>query len=229
MKKTVVIHQPDFLPYLGFFHRFLRSDLWVVLDDAQFVASGSWHNRDKIKTREGWRWLTVGVKKCPLSTPINEVLLSGKGWEEKNLNLLKESYRKAPFFGEIFPAVERLYGHDCTRMIDFNMRSIAMLMEMFGIAIETVFASALKARGSKTERLVDICRKTGASDYLTGTGSRDYLEEALFAAEGMRVAWQEFTHPVYPQQHGDFIPYLSAIDMLFNCGADESRRLLREA
>lgn len=229
MNRTVVIHQPDFLPYLGFFHRFLLADLWVVLDDAQFLTGGSkgWHNRDKIKTPLGERWLTVGVKKTPLGTTINEAFLANDGWEKKNLDLLRENYRKAPFFHEVFPAVERLYVHDCVKLIDFNMRSIEMLMEMFGIRIETVFASELKAPGKKTERLVAICKKLEAGTYLTGVGSRDYLQEPLFEAEGIKVAWQDFKHPVYPQFHGEFVPYLSGIDILFNCGMEKSKEILR--
>lgn len=229
MSKTVVIHQPDFLPYLGFFHRFLLADLWVVLDDAQFLTGGSksWHNRDKIKTPQGERWLTVGVKKTPLDTMINEAFLADDGWEKKNLNLLAENYRKAPFFREVFPAVERLYAHDCVKLIDFNMRSIEMLMEMLDIRIKTIFASTLKALGKKTERLVDICKKVEATTYLTGVGSRDYLQESLFETEGMKVVWQDFKHPVYPQLHGEFVPYLSGVDILFNCGIKKSREIIR--
>src|SRR3989338_4724207 len=229
MSKTVVIHQPDFLPYLGFFHRFLLADLWVVLDDAQFLTGGSksWHNRDKIKTPQGERWLTVGVKKTPLDTMINEAFLADDGWEKKNLNLLAENYRKAPFFNEVFPAVERLYAHDCVKLIDFNMRSIEMLMEMLDIRIKTIFATTLKALGKKTERLVDICKKVEATTYLTGVGSRDYLQESLFETEGMKVVWQDFKHPVYPQLHGEFVPYLSGVDILFNCGIKKSREIIR--
>lgn len=228
MSKTVVIHQPDFLPYLGFFHRFLLADLWVVFDDVQFLAgSKSWHNRDKIKTAQGAKWLTVGVKKAPRGIIINEIYLSDNGWEERSLNLLKENYKKAPFFDEIFPRIEKLYSHDCVKLVDFNMRSIEMLMNIFDIKIETVFASTLKASVSKTERLVDLCKKVGATAYLTGSGSRAYLQESPFEAEGIKVIWQDFKHPVYPQLHGEFLPYLSSIDLLFNCGIEKSREILR--
>lgn len=229
MSKTVVIHQPDFLPYLGFFHRFLLADLWVVLDDVQFLDGGSkcWHNRDKIKTPRGERWLTVGVKKAPMETMINEAFLADDDWEKKNLNQLRENYRKAPYYDEIFPRLETLYDHNCIRLVDFNMRSIEMLMDMFDIKIETVFASVLKAGGKKTERLVDLCKKVGAAAYLTGVGSRDYLQEPMFEAEGIKVVWQDFKHPIYPQLYGEFIPYLSSIDLFFNCGIEESRKILR--
>ena len=100
MKKTVVIHQPDFLSYLGFFHRLLDADLYVVLDDVQFVSSSrAWTNRDKIKTQNGEKWLTVGVKKAPRNTDINQIMLSETiDWEKKNLDLLQQNYNKSKFF-----------------------------------------------------------------------------------------------------------------------------------
>lgn len=229
MKKTVVIHQPDFMPYLGFFQRFLEADLWVVFDCVQFVASSrSWHNRDKIKTSGGEKWITVSVQKCPRDTMIKDVLLSKEvDWRADNLNLLEASYRKAPFYAEIFSYIEALYSFECERLIDFNLKSIDMLMGLFDIKIDIVLASALKPEGRKNELLIDILKKTGGTDYLTGTGSRDYLDEGLFEASGIKVHWQAFTHPVYPQQHGGFIPYLSSIDLLFNCGIERSRQIIR--
>lgn len=229
MKKTVVIHQPDFMPYLGFFQRFLEADLWVVFDCVQFVASArSWHNRDKIKTPSGEKWITVSVRKCPRDTMIKDVLLSKEvDWRADNLNLLEASYRKAPFYAEIFPYIEGLYSFECERLIDFNLKSIDMLMGLFGIKIETVLASTLLPEGRKNELLIDILKKTGGTDYLTGTGSKDYLDEGLFEASGIKVHWQAFAHPVYPQLHGEFIPYLSSIDLLFNCGIERSRQIIR--
>lgn len=231
MTRTAVIHQPDFLPYLGFFHRFLHADLWVVLDCAQYVTgtSRSWMNRDIIKTPQGERWLTVGVRKPALGTPINEVLLADSPWREDNLNLIRANYRKAPFFGEIMPLVEELYAYPCERLADFSLKSIELLMECFDIRIERVMASELAAAGKNNELLVDILQKTGSSRYLSGLGARGYFEPAPFAAAGIEVIWQEFNHPSYPQLHGDFVPYLSSIDLLFNCGKEKSRSTIRSA
>ncbi|MBI5643508.1 MAG: WbqC family protein [Deltaproteobacteria bacterium] len=217
------------MPYLGFFHRFLFSDLWVVLDNVQFVASSrSWHNRDKLKTKDGAKWFTVSVEKCPRETMIKDVRLSADvDWRGDNLNLIEFNYRKAPFFDEIFPYVKSLYGFKCSRLVDFNLKSIEMLMGLFGIKIDSAFASALGAAGKKNGLLIDILKKTGATDYLSGAGARDYLEPALFEAAGINVVWQEFSHPVYPQLYGEFIPYLSSIDLLFNCGIEKSRVILR--
>lgn len=230
MGKTVVIHQPDFLPYLGFFHRFLHADLWVVLDHVQFLSgSKSWHNRDKIKTANGPAWLTVAVTKTPQQTPINKVLLSvDNGWREKNLNLIHHNYRKSSGFAEIFPRLEELFNLRVERLVDFNMASIQMLMDLLEVQVEFVFSSELGGEGEKSAMLVDICTKVAADSYLSGVGARDYLEPSCFSLNGIALQWQEFEHPVYPQLCGDFIPYLSSIDLLFNCGINESRQILRQ-
>jgi hypothetical protein len=227
--KTVVIHQPDFLPYLGFFDRFLKSDLWVVLDHVQFVNKGnSWHYRDKIKTPNGAQWLSTSIQKCANDTPINEVLLSNTvDWRTKNLNLLRQNYGKAPGFAEVFPYIEELYAYSCIKMADFNLRSIEMLMKLFDISIPSVFSSKLDPQGKKNELLIDILNKVGADIYLSGVGAKDYMEPDLFKLSGIDVVYQDYKHPVYTQLHGNFIPYLSSIDLFLNCGIDQARQLIR--
>lgn len=230
MGKIVVIHQPDFLSYLGFFHRLLKSDLFVILDNAQYVrgTSKSWMNRDKIKTPQGEKWLTVNVQKAPMGTKINEILLSkNTDWKNKNLNLIKENYRYASFFNEIFPFIEQLYNFDCEFLIDFNLKSMEILMNLFNIEIEIIYASILKPVGKNNEFLVDILRKVNATTYLSGIGARNYYNPEPFENANIEVIWQDFKHPFYPQLYGDFIPYLSSIDLLFNCGIVKSREILR--
>lgn len=230
MSKRVVIHQPDFLPHVSFFHRFLKVDLWVVLDNVQFVhkSSRSWNNRDKIKTLHGEKWITVAVEKCPLKTAINEVRLSKEGnWREANLASIRQNYKDAVYFNEIYPYIAELYGFRCEKMVDFNMRSIEMLLKLLNIKMPYIFASELKPEGKKNDLLINILKKVDGSIYLSGPGARDYLEQKPFDDAGIKVVWQDFSHPAYPQLYGDFIPYLSSIDMLFNCGIEKSRETLR--
>lgn len=227
--KTVVIHQPDFLPYIGFFHRLTKCDLFVILDNAQFVSgtSKSWQNRDIIKTPNGKKWLTISVQRCPLGTSINEVLLSKSiPWKRNNLNQLKSGYKKAPFYEEIFPYIEELYAYDCEKLIDFNLKSIEMLMRLLNIRVETMLASTLNPQGTSNLLLVDILKKVGATTYLSGIGAKDYFDAKPFENAGINVIWQDFEHPVYPQLYGDFTPYLSTIDLLFNCGIEQSREII---
>jgi len=227
--KVVVIHQPDFLPYLGFFHRLLYADLFVLLDHVQFVTNGSrsWTHRDKIKTAQGERWLTTGIKKVALGTPINEVLLADTDWRQQSLNLLKENYRNAPYFSNLLPEIEKLYAMPCKLLVEFNVASINMLLEWFDLKIPVIYSSQMEPQGKKNELLVDILTKASASHYLSGVGARSYFEPEPFSAAGLEVQWQDFQHPVYPQQFGEFIPYLSSLDLFFNCGIDNARQILR--
>lgn len=230
MTKTAVIHQPDFLSYLGFFHRLLAANVLVVLDTAQFVdgTSQSWMHRDKIKTQQGEKWLSLSLKKAPRDTLIRDILLSDSvNWRGANLRLLYENYRKAPYYGEIFPHVEKLYAFSCERMMDFNLESIRMLMRLLDVETPMIFASDIDAQGRKNELLVDILGKIGADCYLSGAGARAYFDPQPFSRACIKVIWQEFTHPEYPQMYGEFIPYLSSVDLLFNCGVKKSREILR--
>lgn len=229
MVKTAVIHQPDFMPHIGFFHRLLQADIFILLDHVQFVnhSTRSWTHRDKIKTANGERWLTISVVKAPHGTPINQIELADIDWREKNLNLLRENYHDAPYFAELFPRVQALYAVPGKRLVEFNTASIKMLMEWFGIEIPMINSSDMQPNGNKNELLVDLLKKAGANRYLSGLGARNYYQAGPFGDADIEVLWQQFTHPVYPQQFGEFIPYLSSIDLFFNCGIEPSRVILR--
>lgn len=230
MSRTAVIHQPDFLPYLGFFHRLLAADLLVFLDHVQFVTktSRSWTHRDKIKTPGGAQWVTVQTEKAPLGTPIKDIrIVPDADWKTRHLNLFRENYKAAPFFAEIRPHLEALYEYSGASLSQFNESSIKMLMNLLGVAIETRRSSELDPQGKSNELLVDVLQKVGADRYLSGVGAKAYFDPEPFGRAGIQVIWQDFQHPVYPQLHGDFVPYLSSIDLLFNCGIEQSRDILR--
>jgi hypothetical protein len=227
VERTVVIHQPDFLPYLGFFHRLLQADLLVVLDSVQFDRGG-WTHRDKLKTSQGEAWLTISLKKAPRETLISEIELSqSTDWRSRNLDLIWENYRKTPYFDEIYPYLQHLYRYQCQRLIEFTTRSIEMLAQLFDIPLNTQLSSELNCDGRKNQLLVSILKRVGASRYLSGMGAKDYFEPEPFHSADIEVIWQDFKHPLYPQLHGKFIPYLSSIDLLFNCGIERSRQILR--
>lgn len=231
-KKTVVIHQPDFVPYLGFFHRFLHADYFIALDHVQFVngSSRAWTHRDKIKTAQGEKWLTVSVKKAPRDTAINQIELSTEiDWRQDNLRLLEQSYRKAPFYAALMPQIERLYSAPHYTLRDFNMASIEMLMDMLDVCLPWAYSSSLNPQGTKNELLADLLKKVPATHYLSGVGAKDYFDSEPFEEAGIEVVWQDFSHPVYSQQFGNFLPYLSALDLLFNQGIEDSRNILRSS
>jgi hypothetical protein len=220
-KTTVCIHQPDFAPWLGFFERLLHTDVFVILDDVQFVRRG-WHHRDRIKTPQGVQWLTLPViKKGHYDQLIRDTQLDvDSGFTDKHLRTLEMAYGKRPGFDTVFPVVEEIYRRQPRLMIDLNLPLLEAMMAAFGLEKRMVMASSLNIASSSTERLVDIVRAVGGTDYLSGTGARAYLDEQLFAAAGIGVQWQRFDHPTYPQPWGDFEPGLSGLDCLFNCGRD---------
>jgi len=227
--KIVVIHQPDFMPYLGFFHRFLIADIYIILDNVQFVSSSrSMNNRDKIKTEKGEKWITIPVNKCPRDTNINEVTISSANdWRRTHLITLQNNYGRAPYFKEIYPSIEILYNRHATLLIDFTLESIRLLMKLFNVEIPTVLSSDLNVAGTSNERIANLVKAVGANRYLSGVGAKAYFDPELYKRKGVEVIWQDFTHPVYPQLHDGFIPFLSSLDLLFNCGVDESRKILR--
>jgi len=225
--KYVCIHQPDFVPYLGFFHRLLFSDIFIIHDDVQFLRNG-WHHRDKIKTKYGVKWLTLSVKKGKVNQEIRNVMLSENihVWIKKKMNILKDSYGKASYFNDYFPQIEELFFSDVSKLIDLNMKFINFFLDIFDIKVKIIFSSDLNVNGYKTEKIINIMRAINRSHYLSGIGAKAYFDEKMFIKDGLQVKWQHFQHPIYPQLYGDFMPNLSCIDLLFNCG-HKSKDILR--
>jgi hypothetical protein len=202
---------------LGFFQRLLLADHFVLLDDAQFIKGG-WQNRDRIKGKNGPAWLTLSIKK-KFPQQINEVALSDNPqWIEDNLNLLRDCYGHARYFDEVFPRIEVVYRSKHQLMIGLNMAILALALDYFEITIPITYASQHAVKLRSNARLVALVQSVGGDNYLTGTGSRDYLDEALFEGAGIKVQWQRFKHPIYPQINGEFEPMLSCLDLIFNCG-----------
>jgi hypothetical protein len=219
----VTIHQPDFAPWLGFFDRWATGDLYVVLDDVQFLRRG-WHHRDKVKTAGGVSWLTVPVvKKGRYEQRICDARIDNSSdWRAKHLGTLAAAYGRCAGFQSLFPELERIYagGHD--RLMDFNLDLLRLFAARLGIETPVALASDHPSELTSSARLVELTAIHGGTVYLTGTGSRDYLDEQVFADRGIKVIWQDFSHPVYPQRFGGFEPGMSVIDYLMNGGLREA-------
>ena len=209
------IHQPDFLPWLGFFERWKHSDLFIVLDDVQFLRQG-WHNRDKIKTINGVKWITVPVlKKGAYYQEIKDVEIDNShNWRNKHLKLIHASYKKASNFEHIFFQLSKIYMKNYNKLIDLNMDLLRFCASEFKINTPVVFASNFNIKATGNYKLIELLKKLKNKKYLTGTGSRAYLNETLFNKENIEVCWQEFIHPVYNQLHAEFVENISAIDYL---------------
>ncbi|RMG61156.1 MAG: hypothetical protein D6715_14220 [Calditrichaeota bacterium] len=227
--EVVAIHQPNYLPYLGFFYKMARCDVFVYLDAVQYPRGRSFANRNRIKTPNGVTFLTIPVH-IPRGREgrvlYTEVAIADLRWRDKHLKTVEMAYKRAPFFEPIFQRYQdTLLAHD--QFVELNIALIETFAGYLGITCRRVrLSQLLSSFGQKSQLIVDICTALGAGIYLSGTGGgREYNDEALLKANGIELRYSDFVHPVYPQLWGDFVPNLCILDLLFNCGP-ESRTIL---
>lgn len=217
-------HQPNYLPYLGFFHKIYLSDIFVILDTAQFVKSGpfAWMNRNKIRTKDGWIWLTVPVLtkgRFPVSLYDAEID-NETDWREKHWRSIYQNYHKAPYFKQHSDFFEGIYKKEWRRLKDICEEIIFYLMRELNINKKTVRASELKIESKGSQLLVDLCRSLGADTYIFGKHGEEYQDPEIFEQNNIKLMPQNFKHPVYRQLYEPFIECMSAIDLLLNHGRD---------
>jgi WbqC-like protein len=222
----VAIHQPQYLPWLGYLAKWAAADVFVFLDTVQYEKNG-WQNRNRIKTSAGARWLTVPVH-ARLGTPITDVTIdTGQPWRARHLRSIETAYALAPHLAAHRPALERLYARPWERLVPLAVESAQWLASAIGIRTPAHLASALGVDGGDaTDRLVALCRAVGANTYLAGRDGAKYMNADAFEAAGIEVLYQVYDHPVYRQVQGEFVPFLSAVDLLLTHG-DEALSILR--
>lgn len=222
----VAIHQPNFIPWLGYFRKMVESDVFIMLDNVQYTKN-SFINRNKIKTPQGDMWLTVPVA-FKFGELINEVKINNESnWRKRHLKTLEMDYKKTEFFEQIVGLIEEIYYYkDWQNLCEFNTALVKSIAFYLGLDKKIVNASDLKVHGKSTELLIQIVKQVNGETYLSGSGGTKYQEEDTFVREGIGLQYCGFVHPIYPQQWGDFIPNLSIIDLLFNCGPSSQRILL---
>ena len=211
-------HQPQYLPWLGYFDKMDRVDLFVLLDTVQFKKN-EWQNRNRIRTADGWQWLTVPVHhRFPMT--IRDVSIDeATSWRRKHREALRIQYARAARREAIQPALDRLLLESCATLSELNVRSIRVLGDLLGVRTPIVLASDLEGLPEGAdERLVALCRRFNCSAYLAGAGGRAYMDPEPYRRAGIQVNFQEFRHPIYLQSHPGFTPDLSAIDLLMNVG-----------
>ncbi|HIE29513.1 TPA: hypothetical protein EYP66_19765 [Candidatus Poribacteria bacterium] len=223
------VHQPQYLPWLGYFHKIDQSDLFVFLDNVQYKKR-EFQNRNKIKTADGWMWLTVPVlTKGHFQQCINQTLIDNSHpWQTKHFKSIQKCYSKAPFFFDYYDAFEKVYAQKWERLDLLNMHIVKFLMDFLEIKTPCFLESELDVNARGTERIIEICKRLKATVYLSGAGGKAYMNEERFEEEGIKLRYQNFTHPVYSQLYGDFQPYMSVIDLLFNHG-NESMEIIRNS
>jgi hypothetical protein len=221
-------HQPNYLPWLGFFDKIACSDVFIIEDNVQFEKQG-FTNRNKIKTVDGVKWLSVPIKHVNRPLLINEVEISNTGepnWAQRHWLTLTHSYSKAPFWQEYNDFFKDTYEREWVRLIDLNMHLIHGIMRLLGIKTPLVMGSSLGVTGKKNELIIAQCKAVGGNIQLAGIGGRDYINTERFQEEGIKVVFQNFPYPYYPQLHGKFASNLSVVDFLFCSGAREWQKIM---
>jgi len=221
----VAVHQPQYLPWLGYFDKIDNADVFCFLDNVQYKKN-EWQNRNRIKSTHGWQWLTAPVL-YRFPQKINTVRINNTvNWKKKHLQALITNYGKAPFFDDFFNFFEGVYSTEWEFLADLNIYLVQQLIGMLGLESKTTArASELQLSDDPTDRLIDICKTLGGDTYLSGRDGTQYMDLERFRQRGIRVIVQDFKHPVYPQLFGDFQSHLSIVDLLFNCGPDSLQKM----
>ena len=211
----VVIHQPDFLPYIGFFDRLKLAAQFVILDHVQLSKSG-WTHRDKILTDNGVEWLTIpviGIKKNPLIK--DAIIAHGKEYDKVSRKIY-HSYKTAPYFKLVYPLIEEILNRKPDRLVDLNTDIIRAIIHYLNIDVSIVFSSTLGVKTKRSEMNAEITQLCGGSTYISGMGAKDYHIDEPFIKRGLKVEWRSFKPFEYPQSSNEFIANLSILDVIMN-------------
>ena len=215
----ISIHQPNYFPYPGFFHKLFLSDILVLYDDVQFESDIT--NKNKIiKSSGSWERISVPVKKNQTHKKIMDIEINNElSWSDDTFCKLYESYNKASFFNDYEPFLKNIYSKSWDMLLELNLHTIRQLIDWLGIDIKILKASELNIKGKSTERLVNICQSLDADVYVSGIGGKNYLNEKLFSQKNIKLEYQNYTPHPYEQIHSTtFVPNLSILDLLFNMG-----------
>lgn len=217
----IAIHQPNYLPYLGFFDKLKKVDIFVIYDDAQF-NKGDFQHRNKIRTFHGWKWLTVPVEKKRI--PVNKIRIRNEfmtkhtKWSNLHFREIEYNYKDAPYYAMYKDELETIYMNTYDKLVDLNMDIINFFINAFNIKTKVILSSELGLTSKSTERLVEIVEAFDGDLYLSGPMGCNYLDNSLFEDRDIKLEFQDFHHPAYKQCHEGFIPNMSSLDALFNIG-----------
>lgn len=226
---NVVILQPSYIPWRGYFDQIRRADLFIFYDDVQYDKHG-WRNRNQIKTAQGKQWLTIPVhsKGVIEGIPIKDVRIDwSRLWAKNHLKALTFAYKKAPYFQDYLPLLETFYNRRDECLADFTIETTILLSRELGTPSTRFLRSSQlpDIDGLKTDRLIQILQRVGAKHYISGPTARDYIEPEKFEQAGITFEYMEYNYPEYPQLHPPFDPYVTILDLLFMTGKEALRYL----
>lgn len=212
-------HQPVYLPWLGLFHKIALADVFCYFDIAQYQTK-DFNNRNKIKNNTGELWLSVPVEsKNHFEKSVGNIRIVEGAWRRKHFKTIQLAYQKAPFFSDYIDGIETIIvKQQFATLSELNLESLRFLLDCLGLNRPILKASDYSFSGVKSDLVLDMCLQLKADVYIFGAQGRDYAEVDKFRASGVDPYFQEYRHPTYRQLHGDFRPYMSIIDLLFNEG-----------
>ncbi|MDD5746778.1 MAG: WbqC family protein [Candidatus Omnitrophica bacterium] len=221
--KRIAIMQPGYLPWLGFYELMHNCDLFVFLDDVHYTTR-DWRNRNRIRTHDGWQWLSVPVlhknKRCQL---IKDVRIDNdEPWNKKHLRALEINYRRSRFFDRFYPELRAVYARPWEYLCQLNTELIGVCCRALSIQTPCICASTLDVRAAGSERILEICKALNAYTLYDSKAAANFLDVSLFEKERIIVEFQDYRHPVYEQVYAPFIPFMSAVDLIFNHGPEAS-------
>ena len=228
----VVILQPSYIPWRGYFDQICRADLFIFYDDVQYDKRG-WRNRNQIKTPKGKQWLTIPVNSRGAQTeniPINQIRIAWDNpWSQNHLKALQHSYSKAPHFSQYTSLLEKFYQRRDEFLADFTIDFTIALTHELGNAHTRFMRSSELAGidGQKTDRLIQILQSVGGTHYMSGPSARDYIEQEKFESAGITLEYMEYNYREYPQLYPPFDPYVSILDLFFMTGPHAPNYILK--
>lgn len=223
----LAIHQPEFAPWVGFFHKVSLADRLILLDDVQF-SKNYFQNRNRVLMDGKACWMTVPVEHSGLQTRMNEVRIARKAhpqWASRMEATIFHAYHRAFYFKEFFPPVQDLLRGAGELLLNLNIPLLRWMLKQFGLSQEVILSSSFGLASKGSQRILDLCQAAGAKRYISGVSGREYLDLEPFQRAGISVEFQEFHHPIYPQLYPGFVPRISALEALFLFGPTANRLL----
>lgn len=223
-EKIIAIHQPNYIPWLGYFYKIYISDIFVFLDDVQYSNEGM-HNYHYVKTNQGRYRLKIPVKQ-KFGNLINEVQTREElGWRLKHIKTIECNYKKATYFDEVFSDYSGLIKDGGTSLVSLNSKIIQFFAEKLGLQTEFSYSSILDLKSVKELKVIGICKALNADVYFSGIGAKSYQDEQLFSSFNLELRYSNYKPFIYPQLWGEYTPNVSILDYLMNCGYDWQRVL----
>jgi len=224
---NVAVHQPNYIPWLGYFAKMASADVFVFLDDAQLPQGRSYVYRTKIHSPGGGTWLSAPIRREERQL-IKDVQFAEPDWRRRHLATLHHTYRKAPFFEPVIRLAEAIYGFDTDNLARFNMNAVSEVARYLGLSCRFELSSAFALTSTSDDRLIDLVKAVGGDAYISGAGGQNYQNPEKFEAAGIALCVREYKPRPYAQFQGDFLSGLSVLDALFNLGPDAVQQLTYE-